>query len=44
MFTLPLENHSGDVAHAVYTGNTTSDNGDSVSEQTTIDLTHTPVA
>lgn len=44
VFTLPLENYTPDMAHAVYAGSTTSDTGDAINEQVTIDVIHTPPA
>jgi hypothetical protein len=41
-FTLQLDNGNPEVAHAVYSGSTTGDDGDDVTEQTTIDIVHTP--
>jgi hypothetical protein len=42
VFTIPLENFNPDIVHAVYNGSATGDSGNQVSEQVTIDVTHTP--
>jgi hypothetical protein len=44
VFTLTLTNGSEDIADAGFTGFASADNGNAVTETTTIDVKHTPPA